>query len=130
MNFGQAVSTVFKKYAQFRGVASRSEFWWWTLFAWVVGQAIVGIGQSFTGHNTILPLVWNLGMLLPSLAVTVRRFRDAGYGWGSLFLALLPLLGAIIIIVMLCQPSEVKAATDPALDSATPDDLLAPPHSV
>ena len=41
VNLGQAVSTVFKKYAQFRGVASRSEYWWWTLFATVVGYSIV-----------------------------------------------------------------------------------------
>lgn len=114
MNFGQAVSTVFKKYAQFHGVASRSEYWWWTLFAAVVGTSIAGIDMAINGHGTNLPLVWSLGTLLPSLAVTVRRFRDAGYGWGSLFLALLPVLGAIIIIVMLCQPSEVNTTTNSA----------------
>ncbi|TFB91453.1 DUF805 domain-containing protein [Cryobacterium sp. HLT2-28] len=116
VNLGQAVSTVFKKYAQFHGVASRSEYWWWTLFATVVGYSIVGLDVAINGQSTNFPLVWSLGTLLPSLAVTVRRFRDAGYGWGSLFLALLPILGAIIIIVMLCQPSEVKATADSARD--------------
>ncbi|WP_370250280.1 DUF805 domain-containing protein [Cryobacterium sp. HLT2-28] len=107
---------MFKKYAQFHGVASRSEYWWWTLFATVVGYSIVGLDVAINGQSTNFPLVWSLGTLLPSLAVTVRRFRDAGYGWGSLFLALLPILGAIIIIVMLCQPSEVKATADSARD--------------
>ena len=116
VNLGQAVSTVFKKYAQFHGVASRSEYWWWTLFATVVGYSIVGLDVAINGQSTNFPLVWSLGTLLPSLAVTVRRFRDAGYGWGSLFLALLPILGAIIIIVMLCQPSEVNTTAVSARD--------------
>ncbi len=113
MSFGQAISTVFSKYAKFDGVASRSEYWWWTLFNVVVSAVLGGIDIAINGQQDIavLQTLWGLAVLLPSLAVGARRLRDAGYSWGFLFLALIPFAGAIIVIVLLCQPSTVSAAT-------------------
>lgn len=115
MNFRQAISSVFSKYAQFGGVARRSEYWWWTLFCVLVSVPLRLIDTLIdtlidggTGGIGILSTIWALGTLLPSLAVTVRRLRDAGYAWGFLFLALIPLVGWIIQIVMLCQPTRIS----------------------
>ena len=112
MNFGQAITSGFKNYAEFRGVASRPEYWWWTLFVVLVsfGASIIDrmTGQDGVG---VLSSLWSLGTLLPSLALGVRRLRDAGYAWPFLFLALIPLVGAIILIVLLCKPSLVTAPT-------------------
>ena len=46
-----------------------------------------------------------LAALIPSLAIAVRRLRDAGKQWYWLFIGLIPLVGEIILIVLLCQPT-------------------------
>lgn len=121
MGFAQAISTVFKKYADFTGVARRSEYWWWVLFSTVISLILTGIDTAISGGNGmgigVLAGLWSLATLLPSLAVGVRRLRDAGYAWGFMFLALIPIVGAIVLIVMLCQPSKATTSvpqTQPA----------------
>ena len=91
MQFVEAIKNGFQNYANFRGVASRSEFWYWTLFSFLVsvgtsvidGVAGVAIGtEDFTLFSTLVPLA----LLLPGLAVAVRRFHDAGFSawWYSI----------------------------------------------
>lgn len=112
MTFGQSIQTVFNKYAEFRGTASRSEFWWWILFTSLVSAGLntftlwsfnfgsdVSPGSSLAG-------VWAIAVLVPTLAVTVRRLRDAGFEWGHIFWILLPLAGAIVLIVLCAQPTR------------------------
>lgn len=99
MSFTQAISVGFKKYAEFTGVASRSEYWWWVLFTVLVSLALSALWDA-------LGVVWSFAVLLPSLAVGVRRLRDAGYRWTWLFISLVPLVGAIVLIVFLTQPSK------------------------
>lgn len=100
MTFGQSVQTVFRKYAEFTGRASRLEFWWFALFSTLVS---LGLSSIFPG----LAGAWFFAVLLPSFAVSVRRLRDAGLGWQWLFFLLLPVVGAIILIVLYAQPSTV-----------------------
>lgn len=114
MNFQQAIVSVFSKYAQFGGVARRSEYWWWTLFSVLVSVPLRLIDTLIDGGTDgvgILSTIWALGTLLPSLAVGVRRLRDAGYAWGFLFLVLIPIVGGIILIVMLCQPTRTSTTS-------------------
>ncbi len=110
MTFGAAITTVFTKYADFTGRATRPEFWWFVLFSALVSsalnalnfatpQGVISIGSSLAG-------LWSLGVLLPTLAVSVRRLRDAGRSWAELFWILLPLAGLIVLIVRLCEPSR------------------------
>ena len=91
MQFGEAIKNGFQNYANFRGVASRSEFWYWTLFT-----VLVSIGTSFVdsalglaaGNDSlgVFNALANLALVLPGLAVAVRRFHDAGFSawWYSL----------------------------------------------
>ncbi len=127
MGPGQAVKSVFSKYATFKGRATRSEFWWYYLFLVVVGLILFGI-DSITGltygsstmtiNDTvydvqgagILSSIFWLVTLLPTLAVMARRLHDAGHSglwiiWGYL-LAFVCLIGAVILIVFWCQKSE------------------------
>ena len=101
MQFGDAIKNGFQNYANFRGVASRSEFWYWTLFTVLVslGTSIVdsAIGlaldmQAFTLVNTL----GSLALLLPGLAVAVRRFHDAGFSawWYSI-----PQVATLIVLI-------------------------------
>jgi uncharacterized membrane protein YhaH (DUF805 family) len=104
VNFADAVSTVFKKYATFGGRARRSEYWWFTLFDVIAG--VVAEVVDAAAHTVVLQLVVFLALLLPGLAVTVRRLHDTGRtGWWW-WILLVPLAGAIVMLVFLCQDSQ------------------------
>ena len=104
---GDAIRAVFSRYAMFEGRATRAEFGYFTLFS-----ALVTIGLVFLSIVPILGYLaglgffaWGLGILLPTLALSVRRLRDAGLHWAWIFLALLP-FGGIALIVLWCQPPK------------------------
>ena len=115
MSFGEPIQAVFRKYAEFTGRATRAEFWWWALFNVLVVSALNLFNVIRIGENaylgSLLAGVWGIAVLLPSLAVAVRRLRDAGYGWGNLFFILVPIAGIIVLIVYWAQPT--KAAVPP-----------------
>ncbi|MET4638026.1 DUF805 domain-containing protein [Mycetocola sp. 2940] len=119
MTFGEAIQSVFRNYAEFTGRASRSEFWWWILFYALVTAALnvfntVPFGEG-TYLGTILASLWGIAVLLPNLAVTVRRLRDAGYSWAMLFFALVPVAGIIVLAVFWAQPTKETA---PSMNAA------------
>ena len=81
MNFGEAIKSVFSKYATFSGRARRSEFWYFMLFNFLVSLVL-----SLIPYLSILSSLWALAVLIPTLAVTVRRFHDIGKsGWKYLY---------------------------------------------
>jgi uncharacterized membrane protein YhaH (DUF805 family) len=118
MGFTEAVTVCFSKYADFQGRARRSEYWFFALFNLlaVIGVVIVGaiigyvIGSASSSRPgetvvvvmlVLLGLYW-LGMLLPTLAVAVRRFHDLGVtGWFVVIFAvggLIPFVGFLASI--------------------------------
>ncbi len=114
-----AVKSVFTKYATFRGTASRPEYWWWTLFSVVVTGVINAFQGDLDNPNTAastLGLVWAVGTLIPGLAVTVRRFHDAGFSGKWLFTLLIPV---IAFIVSITQIAELFFDNDLAIDADT-----------
>ncbi|NYF10456.1 uncharacterized membrane protein YhaH (DUF805 family) [Leifsonia sp. AK011] len=135
MTFFDSITTVFRKFAEFGGRATRPEFWWFTLFSALVAGALGSLnltsttgtfdafrmmGEQATATTTTfylgssLAAVWSFVVLLPSLAVTVRRLRDAGHKWAEIFWILLPIAGVIILIVRLCDPTVQLAPQAPA----------------
>lgn len=97
MTFGAAVTTGFKKYARFRGTASRSEFWYWRLFALllsIVTSTFDNIISQKTGNSspmfTPVSTAASLLIALPDLAITVRRFHDGGHSGHWLWINLVP----------------------------------------
>lgn len=109
MTFFQAIGSGFRKYAEFTGTSTRSEFWWWALFTTLASTALATVSNAAAGGNIDANALWSIAVLLPSLAVAVRRLRDAGYGWGNIFWLLLPVAGLIVIVVLCAQPSEHSA---------------------
>lgn len=103
MDLMTAVKTCFGKYATFSGRARRSEYWWFVLFNVLVNFAL-GIvdGVLFGFHGDAAPQVlsglYALVILLPSLAVAVRRLHDLGRSGWWLLIWLIPLIGWIILI--------------------------------
>ncbi len=115
MSFGTAITTVFRKYAEFEGRAGRPEFWWFILFSALVSSALgslnLGTPDGVIAVGSSLASVWAIGTLLPTLAVAVRRLRDAGRQWTEIFWLLLPIAGLIVLIVRLCEPSKADGVT-------------------
>ena len=103
MTFQESIQVCFKKYADFTGRASRSEYWWFMLFLFLVSAGTSMISQVVSG-------LFSLATLVPSLAAGARRLHDTNRsGWLQL-LWIVPLIGWIIVIVFLVQESKAEAA--------------------
>nr|WP_325253515.1 DUF805 domain-containing protein [Amylibacter sp.] len=107
MDFATAVKTVFSKYVDFSGRATRPEFWWWVLFVFVASLILTTI-DTILGLTLFSPL-FSLATLLPGLAVSARRLHDINRsGWWQLIM-LIPLIGFIILIFWYTRPSDQGA---------------------
>jgi uncharacterized membrane protein YhaH (DUF805 family) len=91
MTFIESITTCFQKYAEFTGRATRSEFWWWALFVFLLSMCAQMLSNAL---GTIVSVV----TLLPSIAVTTRRLHDIGRsGWWQL-VGLIPLIGWVVMV--------------------------------
>ncbi|MDO8698866.1 MAG: DUF805 domain-containing protein [Rhodoferax sp.] len=96
MNFIESIRTCITKFADFKGCASRSEYWWWTLFT-VIASISLGIVSDK------LEAAFTVATLLPSIAVGARRLHATDRsGWLQL-LWLVPILGWGLLIYWLVQ---------------------------
>ena len=104
MTFGEAIRSGFDHYAKFDGRASRSEFWWWVLFAILVSIA-ANIIDAIIGAP-IFSLIVGLGLLLPNLSMSIRRLHDTNRtGWWIL-IGLIPLIGFIVLLIFYLEQSN------------------------
>ena len=107
MSFPDAIRSAFSQYATFRGRARRSEYWWFSLFLLLVGIVASvldsALGVDFEGSGGPVSLLVNLAVLLPSLAVAVRRLHDIDRTGWWLLLALIPIVGWIVLLVFALQ---------------------------
>jgi uncharacterized membrane protein YhaH (DUF805 family) len=144
----QAVSRFFRKYATFSGRASRSEFWWVSLFLFVVflliwiPGIIVGVATGTPGTDSygrattvpgpafaifaILGVLVYLAVVVPGIAVTVRRLHDANFSGLLYLLSFIPSIGGIILFVLTVLPSNPQGARFD-LGAATYQPPVAPP---
>ena len=134
-SFGQAVKRFFKNYANFKGRASRSEYWWVMLLVFLIeliplvliilggiimaassgydpvtyestGPNGAGIFLLFAGYGLLLLI--GLGILVPSIAIAWRRLHDGNFAGPFYFLSLIPYVGGIIMIVFMLLPSKAE----------------------
>jgi uncharacterized membrane protein YhaH (DUF805 family) len=101
----------YKRYADFQGRASRSEYWLFVLFVFIVATVFVVAGVALSGGSAqpnmlvMLPyLVFLLGSLVPSLAVGFRRLHDTDRSAWWLLIGLIPLIGGVALLVFYCLP--------------------------
>lgn len=107
MNFQEAIASGFRNYVTFSGRASRSEYWYWVLFAILAGVASSILDAAMFSAGAVSPInsIVNLVLFLPGLAVSVRRLHDIGRtGWWLLIS--LTIIGIIVLIVWFCQKSD------------------------
>ena len=131
MDFQTALRSFWKRYRDFRGRSRRSEYWFIQLFLVVTNIAVAIIDLALMGWDVdrfvanggggIVGLVWILVTIVPALAVLVRRLHDTGKsGWWAL-VGLLPLVGAIVLLVFTVtdsSPGENKFGPSPKESAA------------
>jgi len=125
MTFSEAIRSGFDHYVKFDGRASRSEFWWWVLFAILVSIA-ANIVDAVIGVMLFSWLV-SLALFLPGLSVSIRRLHDTNRtGWWVL-IGLIPLIGLIVLLIFYLEtgnPGPNQYGPPPV---GTPAAAAAPP---
>ena len=112
MTFMESVQTCIKEnYCNFEGRAPRSEYWWFTLFLALL-EIVTSVLDGFLGTYTVtssgkmigfINLIFLLAILLPSIAVAVRRLHDTDRSGWFYLLVFIPLIGSIILLVFFVQ---------------------------
>jgi len=103
MNFGEAIVAGFRNYVNFSDRASRSEYWYWVLFTLLVGIVSGILDKAMFPGSDVQPIdvIAGLILLLPSLAVGVRRLHDIDRtGWW--YLLCLSIIGMFVLIYWAC----------------------------
>ena len=110
MNFVEAVRSGFNNYANFSGRALRSEYWWWVVFVWIAG-VVAGIIDNVLGwrvYETTLngmqqgsgpvAVIVGLALIIPGLAVAVRRLHDTDRSGWWLLISIIPIIGWLVLL--------------------------------
>lgn len=111
MTFQEAINSVFSNYANFSGRARRSEYWYFTLFNIIVSTVLsvlmrLTAGSAMFNLFRIIEVVYSLAVIIPGLAVSWRRLHDTGRSGAWYLLILVPIVGAIVLLVWFCKDSQ------------------------
>ena len=111
MNFGEAVASYFKNYANINGRASRNEYWFTVLFQALVFVALMVLPlflpMDFAGFRPqVLIVPWLLATATPAICVTIRRLHDVGLPTSAYFKNFIPFAGGTIIFLELIKPGQ------------------------
>ena len=101
MDFIPAVTKALTDYAVFTGRSPRSEYWWFALFNILTLTAVSLVGALLHDHG-ILYTLGSLALLLPSLALAVRRMHDLDRSGWWLLVGFVPVIGTILLLVWFC----------------------------
>ena len=113
-----AYKNFFKGYVDFTGRSTRSEYWWIWLgnmillvpFYSVYFKALANPRNEAAlmalGGIAIIYMIFGLALILPMLALTVRRLRDAGFHWALIFIIFIPMVGSLALLVLLAMPTK------------------------
>ncbi|WP_348812268.1 DUF805 domain-containing protein [Flavobacterium maritimum] len=102
---------VFENYANFSGRARRSEYWYYTLANTILAilamilDNVAGLAFGNIGYGPLYSVI-ALGTIIPGLAVLVRRLHDVGKSGWFFFIILIPIIGSIWLLVLLCTEGE------------------------
>ena len=121
-----AYKNFFKNYAEFTGRSTRPDYWWvwlgnlilsipfWVIYIYTVYLSAVmdSVSDSASeaafmifGLVAIIYVVFYLAILVPTLALSVRRLRDAGFHWAFIFLRFAP-MGGIALLILFAMPTK------------------------
>ena len=98
VGFIDAIKLFFTKYADFNTRSRRSEYWWAFLFGAIASSLAAGSLKDYSW-------IWSLVVLIPTIAISVRRLHDIGKAGTWYLLNLIPVVGSIILLVWYCKDS-------------------------
>ena len=104
-----------KKYADFNGRARRTEYWLFVLFSMVIAM-VLGVVDYVLGTPGIIGLIFALAILIPSIAVGVRRLHDTDRNGWWLLIAFIPIIGTIALLIFLLldgTPGDNRFGSNP-----------------
>ena len=113
-----AYKNFFNGYVDFTGRSKRSEYWW----IWLTNMILLVPFYSAyfkalanprnetalmaLGGIAIIYMIFGLALMLPMLALTVRRLRDAGFHWALIFVIFIPMVGPLALLALLAMPTK------------------------
>jgi uncharacterized membrane protein YhaH (DUF805 family) len=102
LTFTQSIRTCFSKYVTFSGRASRSEFWYFSLFLALAGFAFSVIDAMLFLQSDIglLSPIFSITTFVPSIAVSVRRLHDVDFSGSWLLIVFVPIIGWIFLLIL------------------------------
>ena len=108
MGFQEAVATCFRRYAQFDGRSGRPEYWWFFLFNLLMQGATGLVDAALFGRDSLglINGLYSLAVLLPGLAVGVRRLHDIDRSGWWLLVSFVPVIGIVMLIIWFCRPGD------------------------
>lgn len=117
----EAYKKFWKGYVDFKGRSSRSDYWLAvlantivTIILFSIVIVVIVFDSPNSHYHVIFKLLYGFAMLycfanyIPSIALQVRRLRDAGFHWALIFLRYAPVIGDIVLLVLFCQPTKVE----------------------
>jgi uncharacterized membrane protein YhaH (DUF805 family) len=133
MEFAEAIQSCFKQYIGFTGRARRSEYWWFALFGVIVSivadliDTVLGTMSEDTNVGVVGGIA-GLALLLPGIAVAIRRLHDTSRSGWWILIGLVPIVGWIVLIVFYVQDShpDNKYGPSPKAAAAAPEAGPAP----
>ena len=93
----------FNGYVDFSGRSSRSEVWWWILFSIIANLVAAILDNGIQEASGLFAIIITLGLLLPNIAIQVRRMHDLDKSGWWLLILLIPLIGIIFALVWFCS---------------------------
>lgn len=113
-----AYKNFFKGYVDFTGRSKRSEYWWiwltnmillvpfYSAYFKVLANPRNETALMALGGIAIIYMIFGLALMLPMLALTVRRLRDAGFHWALIFVIFIPMVGPLALLALLAMPTK------------------------
>ncbi|MFL2582559.1 MAG: DUF805 domain-containing protein [Flavobacteriales bacterium] len=117
---------VLRKYATFSGRARRKEYWMFTLVHILIAIVLMASSALIGPVGGVLYMLYMLGMIVPSIALTVRRLQDQDKEWPWIFVSFIPIIGGIWMIILMATEGtkgENRFGTDPKENSVGEDVL-------
>ena len=131
----ESYKSFWKKYVDFESCATRTEWWWVQLWNFIIILALAllalpGLFMSMVSEDISMTLasiailgvgliiLYSLAILIPSIALNVRRLRDAGFHWAMIFINFVPYVGSIAVFVLLQMPSKRISDNDVVVDKS------------
>jgi|TARA_B100001964_G_scaffold156026_1_gene171434 uncharacterized membrane protein YhaH (DUF805 family) len=104
MNFVQSIQTCYKKFFDFSGRASKSEYWWFQLYTII----IYGMQFVFQGDLVLVFSILVIANIIPLYAAGVRRLHDTDKSGWMVLISVIPLIGLYIIVLLIADGTKGK----------------------